>query len=54
MRIFLAKGELPSLAKIQDACRKRGIKLHRNYGAMMDKLTLSYEPNVEEVSKVEP
>lgn len=41
VRILVAKGRLPTLERIRKACR--GIRLHRNYGEMMDKLTLSYE-----------
>jgi hypothetical protein len=43
VRIFMAKGEMPNLNDIFKACRKAKIKLHPNYGAMMDKLTMSYE-----------
>lgn len=43
VRLFLAKGKLPHLDRIVVACKSAGIKLHRNYGEMMDKLTLSYE-----------
>ena len=41
VRLFIIRGLLPRLDRIQKACRK--IKLHRNYGEMMDKLTISYE-----------
>ena len=43
VRMFLVKGAIPSPDRIADACREERIKLHRNYGDMMDKLTLSYE-----------
>jgi hypothetical protein len=43
VRMFLAHGNIPPLTKIIAACKKARIKLHRNYGEMMDKLTLSYE-----------
>jgi Family of unknown function (DUF6283) len=43
VRLFMARGEIPSIVKIAEACKESGIKLHRNYGEMMDKLTLSYE-----------
>lgn len=43
VRIFLAKGKIPRLDRIVEACTKAGIKLHRDYGQMMDKLTMSYE-----------
>jgi Family of unknown function (DUF6283) len=43
VRLFLAQGKLPKLDRIISACKRAGIKLHRNYGEMMDKLTLSYE-----------
>ena len=42
VRILLAKGKLPNLDRIAQAIKKAGIKLHRNYGEMMDKLTMSY------------
>lgn len=43
VRMFLAQGRMPSPNKIADACKQAAITLHRNYGEMMDKLTLSYE-----------
>jgi hypothetical protein len=43
VRILLARRKLPRLDRIVEACEQAGIKLHRNYGEMMDKLTLSYE-----------
>lgn len=43
VRLFLMKGQIPRLDDISQACKAAGITLHRNYGAMMDKLTLSYE-----------
>jgi hypothetical protein len=43
VRLFLMRGEVPHLDRIIEACKKAKIKLHRNYGEMMDKLTLSYE-----------
>lgn len=43
VRLMLSRKMLPSPTRVLDACKRAGIKLHRNYGEMMDKLTLSYE-----------
>jgi hypothetical protein len=43
VRLFLLRKQLPSLNRIIAACARAGIKLHNDYGEMMDKLTLSYE-----------
>jgi hypothetical protein len=43
VRVFAASNRLPWPGQVAQACAKAKIKLHRNYGEMMDKLTLSYE-----------
>jgi hypothetical protein len=43
VRLRVMQKRMPSPSQVLEACKRARLKLHRNYGEMMDKLTLSYE-----------
>jgi Family of unknown function (DUF6283) len=43
VRLRAARGIMPNPTRVLEACQMERIRLHRNYGEMMDKLTMSYE-----------